>query len=480
MAIVKWSFFLAALVACSAPPEPRPAAPRAPAPAIPDAGAPSATPAPLAEGSRVLFVVVGYGNPRESISLSELARDYCAGKVPILADLRPLADERFDCAGAITIESLRELVPHGATAIAMTDLDHLTSQWKALAVDGVSFFARPTAYPLVLADGTGARPDFTPRLTHFIMTGVTAITRGTGAMCDAQGIAWLTKNLRPHFQKAKYVHISNEVSFTPDCEYPLKGSFVFCTKEPHFQALLDLRANIVELTGNHNRDFGDEPFLATLAWYRKHGIQTFGGGATPEEAAQPIVVPLADGKRLGLVGFNEICPLKECAKDGGPGANAYSRAKAKAAIEKLRGPLGADFVIATVQWKEHDSEAPTRTQGPMARDLIDLGADLVLGSQAHQLQVIEFYQGKPIYYGLGNLLFDQVHRIGVRQAFFLHHYFFEGRLVQSVPVFTWISDTRQPGLATREQAAEMKAIAFRDELLYEGRSWFHPLVFVWP
>jgi poly-gamma-glutamate capsule biosynthesis protein CapA/YwtB (metallophosphatase superfamily) len=137
-------------------------------------------------------------------------------------------------------------------------------------------------------------------------------------------------------------------------------------------------------------------------------------------------------------------------------------------------------VIVTVQWKEHDSEAPTRTQGPIARDLIDLGADLVLGSQAHQLQVIEFYKGKPIYYGLGNLLFDQVHRIGVRQAFFLHHYFFDGRLVQSVPVFTWISDARQPGIATREQAAEMKAIAYRDELLYEGRAWFHPLVFVWP
>lgn len=473
---------VALLAACGAAPrESRPVTVRPAAPSVVSARTtpPEPTTPPVAEGSRVLFVVVGYGNPRESMPLAEVARAYCAGDLPVLASVRRLADEHFDCSTSTTVASLRELVPTGPTAIAITDLDHLTAQWKALAIDGVSFFDQPAAYPLVLADGTGARPDFAPRLTHLIMTGVTAITRGTGAACDVRGIDWLTKNLRPHFQRARYVHLSNEVSITPDCEYPVKGSFVFCSKEQHFQALRDLRANIVELTGNHNRDFGDEPFVATMAWYRKHQIMTFGGGNTPEEAAAPLVVPLADGKQLGLVGFNERCPLKECAKDGKPGANAYSRDKARTAIARAR-ERGADFVIVTVQWKEHDFPAPTHTQGPIARDLVDLGADLVLGSQAHQLQVVEFYKGTPIFYGLGNLLFDQIHRLGVRQAFFLHHYFFEGRLVQSIPVFTWMSDDRQPTIATPDQAAEMRAIVFRDELLYEGRAYFPRLVFPWP
>jgi poly-gamma-glutamate capsule biosynthesis protein CapA/YwtB (metallophosphatase superfamily) len=122
--------------------------------------------------------------------------------------------------------------------------------------------------------------------------------------------------------------------------------------------------------------------------------------------------------------------------------------------------------MVTVQFKEWDSAEPTPAQTRISRELIDAGADLVYGSQAHQLQKIEFYRGKPIFHGLGNLLFDQIHRIGVRQAFFLHHYFFDGRLVQSVPVFTYMSDDRQPTIATPEQAAEMRAIAFDGALLY--------------
>lgn len=428
----------------------------------PAAAPPTIPPGPLA--TRALLIVTGYGSARDGISLADAARDYCAGRLPAFAAVRAAADGRFGCRGR-AVAGLAEFLPDAATALAVTDLAHATAQLKALPVDGVSFFERPAAYPLVLPGDGGAPPDFDPHLTHFIMTGVTAITRATGAACDKRGIAWLTERLRPHFASADYVHISNEVSLKPDCEYPAKRTLTFCSKERDFQALLDLRANVIELTGNHNRDFGDEPFRRTFEWYRQRGMKTFGGGLSPEGAAEPLVLPLAGGKRLGIIGFNESCPLKECAKKPGEvGANPYDPERARAAIEKLRAT--ADFVMVTVQFREWDSADPTPAQTRISRELIDAGADLVYGSQAHQLQKIEFYRGKPVFHGLGNLLFDQVHRIGVRQAFFVHHYFFEGRLVQSVPVFTYMSDDRQPTIATPAQAAEMRAIVFDDALLY--------------
>jgi len=417
--------------------------------------------------TRALLIAAGYGSPKDGIALADAARDYCAGRLPALEAVRPFADARFGCRGRALAE-LADFLPEAATATALvvTDLGHLTAQLKALPVDGVSFFERPTAYPLILPGAGDERPDFGPHLTHFIMTGVTAITRATGAACDERGGAgWLTANLRPQFEGADYVHISNEVSIKADCEYPTKGSFTFCSKERDFQALVDLGANVIELTGNHNRDFGDEPFRRTMDWYRSHDMKTFGGGLSPEAAAAPLILPLAGGKRLGILGFNEACPLKECArKPGEVGANPYDSAKARAAVEALRDEV--DFVMVTVQFKEWDSAEPTPVQTRISRELIDAGADLVYGSQAHQLQKIEFYRGKPIFHGLGNLLFDQIHRIGVRQAFFVHHYFFDGRLVQSVPVFTFMSDDRQPTIATPEQAAEMRAIAFDAALLY--------------
>jgi len=459
---------LGSIAGCHAPraaapgtvPAPTPAAAAAPGP--PAAPLPPIPPGPLA--TRALLVATGYGNARDEIALADLARDYCAGEIAAFEDVRPFADARFNCRGR-AIAGLPELLSHAATTLVVTDLAHLTAQLKALAVDGASFFERPAAYPLVLPGEGGARPDFAPHLTHFIMTGVTAITRAMGAACDHHGTEWLTQNLRPRFAGADYVHISNEVSIKPDCEYPTKSTLSFCSKERDFQALVELGANVIELTGNHNRDFGDEPFRRTFDWYQRHGMKTFGGGLTPESAAEPLVLPLADDKRLAILGFNEACPLRECAKKPGElGANPYDTARAKAAIARLRRT--ADFVMVTVQFREWDSAEPTPAQARISHELIDAGADLVYGSQAHQLQKIEFYRGKPIFHGLGNLLFDQVHRIGVRQAFFVHHYFFEGRLVQSVPVFTYMSDDRQPTIATPEQAAAMRAIAFDDALLY--------------
>ena len=462
-----------AAAGCGSPrPSAAPAAPPAEAavPAAASAAAePAAAPAPLPPGplaTRVLLIATGLGGARVAISRADATRDYCAGRIPAFEAVRAVADARFGCKGR-ALPGLAELLPEAATALAVVDLAHATPQLKALAVDGVSFFERPAAYPLVLPGAGGARPELAPHLTHFILTGVTAITRATGVECDRRGGAgWLTEHLRPHFAGADYVHISNEVSIKADCEYPKKSTLKFCSKERDFQALVDLRANVIELTGNHNRDFGDEPFRRTFEWYRRHGMKTFGGGLTPEGAAAPLILPLAGGKQLGILGFNQACPLKECAKKPGEvGANPYDTARAAAAIQKLRESV--DFVMTTVQFREWDSAEPTPAQTRISRELIDAGSDLVYGSQAHQLQKIEFYRGKPIFHGLGNLLFDQIHRIGVRQAFFVHHYFFEGRLVQSVPVFTYMSDGRQPTIATPEQAAEMRAIVFDDAMLYE-------------
>ncbi len=415
---------------------------------------------PATLGARVLLAVTGYSAPRDAIALAELTRDYCAGTIAVLAPVQAIADQRFACTNPRPIATLDAFLPNAKTAAIVTDLDHVSARWKALRVDDKSAFANPATYPLVVGTFSAEH------LTHFILTGVTAITRAAGAQIDANGIDWYTKNLRAEFADAKYVHISNEVSIKSDCTYPVSGTYQFCSKERDFQALIDLHANVIELTGNHMRDFGDEPLKKTLVWYKAHHMGTFGGGNNPAEADTPLVLELADGKKLGILGYNERCPLHECSKKPGEiGANAWDPAKAKAGIAKLR-EAGVDFIMTTVQFKEWDSAQPMDTQQKISRDLIDMGSDLVYGSQAHQLQLVEFYNGKPIFYGLGNLMFDQIHRLGVRQAFFLHEYFFDGKLVQAVPVFTFMSDDRQPTLATPEQAAAEKAIIFEDARLY--------------
>lgn len=424
------------------------------------------------EISSVFLVVTGFGSERSSISKEELLREYCAGRIYITKQTQAAFKKYFhslegnknkECQSPIVLESYKDFSPIAKDKLLITDLDNMTSLYKALTIDSFNFFENPTRYPLQTGDRTG----FEKQITKYTMTGVTAITRAAGRTADREGIDFLTKNLKPYFQNSDFVHISNEVSFKDSCEY-VAGTTRFCTKEIHFKALTDLHCNIVELTGNHNRDYGDNAYKKTFQWYQDHDIKTFGGGLNPTQANAPLVLSMKDGKKLGLIGFNEACPLGECAKkENEPGANFYTKEKAAEAFRKMREELHVDFIIASVQFTEWDKYEPHATQLRISRDLVDMGADFVYGSQAHQIQQVEFYKGKPIFFGLGNFLFDQIHRVAVRQAFFLNHYFYDGKLVQTIPVYTFMKDNRQQSIATSQERKEMEKAILLDSLLYK-------------
>ena len=65
------------------------------------------------------------------------------------------------------------------------------------------------------------------------------------------------------------------------------------------------------------------------------------------------------------------------------------------------------------------------------RHLIDMGANVVVGTSAHQPQTFELYRDGMIYYGLGNLFFDQAWWPGTTRSLVLAHYFYDGKLLQT-------------------------------------------------
>jgi poly-gamma-glutamate synthesis protein (capsule biosynthesis protein) len=67
----------------------------------------------------------------------------------------------------------------------------------------------------------------------------------------------------------------------------------------------------------------------------------------------------------------------------------------------------ADFVFVTIHSHEpgNDSEVPADFLPPLARAVIDAGADMFVGHGPHRLRGIEIYKGKPIFYSLGNFMF---------------------------------------------------------------------------
>ncbi len=293
--------------------------------------------------------------------------------------------------------------------------------------------------------------DFPSRDTvlSFAQTGVTAMSRGMNErLVEVGGDAkFFSAKIRDFLSGFDLTHTSNEASFS---EYATSENI--CSDPRFIDTLVDIGLDIVELTGNHNQDCGDEAAKNTIDLYRERGIKIVGGGKTAEEVTAPLEIR-AKNTGITMLAFNES--TGGATYDETPGANQYyeETAAAQIAEAKKRG----DFVIVDVQYYEcsaYASEYEDETcdaadsaagdQVGFFRHLIELGADVVVGTSAHQPQTFELYKNGAIYYGLGNLFFDQSWWPGTTRSLVLGHYFYNGKLLQTKITPTVYDENYQP------------------------------------
>jgi len=409
-----------------------------------------------------LLAVANYASQLDTLSLTDLLAALARGEVAVTADLEGPLRARFALDDGPPVKSVVEMLHQGPDRISLVPLDSLDKRMKALVVGRHSFFDEPGAYALVLhADGAPFNPT---RLSRYLHTGVTAITRYLGVVLDRRGPGHVLRDLRPWFEGADLVHVSNEVSGVEECDYAAMH-MRFATKWRDMDLLRQLGVNVVELTGNHNLDMGRTAYLETLQWYAANGMRIYGGGADAAQAAAPLKVDLPDGTRIGFVGYDGTCTAGDACRDRSMGAKRYFEADAQRAIDALRSDSLVRTVVATVQFREVDSHVPPKHQLAVAHRLIELGADIVVGSQAHEPQHIEFHAGGIIFHGLGNFLFDQLHRPTLRQGFFLECWLLDGRLVQAAPRFTVMEKDLHPRMATVQEARNIASTIMLPHLL---------------
>lgn len=314
------------------------------------------------------------------------------------------------------------------------------------------------------------------KLAKVNMAGVVAISRGLITKMNAlKSNTYPADVLGEFLADADLTHVSNEASFASNC---LAGTGMrFCSKEDHIETLIKSGVDIVELTGNHNNDYGSENNTSSINKYISLNMKYFGGGLNEEDASK-ILYEEVNGSKMAFVGYNYYDTLYNnyavLAGEDRAGANSYSEEKLKSDINEAKE--NADIVIVTFQFQEcycypsSDVIYPVcykplsnPDQKGVFRKAIDLGASIVVGTQAHQPQTYELYGDGVIFYGLGNLYFDQYNWIGTRQGLILTHYFYDGKYIQTKISPIYMDTDLQPELATEEQGDLLM------ELLKEAR-----------
>ena len=200
------------------------------------------------------------------------------------------------------------------------------------------------------------------------------------------------------------IAIANFENPAPDAfRWHGKGT-VFSANPKHIKGLVDAGLDWVSLANNHIGDAGRKGMLQTMENLDDYGLAHGGLGKNAAAAHEATLLKAGD-VTVGMLGYDQIARVYNA--DADTAGSARMTTKALKADIKAARKAGADVVVVFPHWGVEYRAAPSPAQRRMGQAAIDAGADLVIGNHPHWAEGMEVYKGKPIWYALGNFVFDQ-------------------------------------------------------------------------
>ncbi|WP_409200002.1 CapA family protein [Methanobrevibacter sp. DSM 116169] len=192
---------------------------------------------------------------------------------------------------------------------------------------------------------------------------------------------------------------------------PYKGA-VPLKSDPKYVGLAKANENtIAALANNHIGDYGPEGLKDTINALDENGISYIGAGNNLEEASKPVVQDIKD-RKVVILNYMDQDNFQEFSQSEIPIATENEPGYSPIDWDIIEKDLAeyndtADIIIVYLHYGNEYSTSPNENQVNISKKLIDNGADIVVGAHPHVTQGIEMYNDKPIFYSLGNFIFDQ-------------------------------------------------------------------------
>lgn len=224
---------------------------------------------------------------------------------------------------------------------------------------------------------------------------------------DSNGInGILSEELQSEMQNADITMVNEEFPFSTRGTQAEDKQYTFRVNPSYVKILQEMGIDVVTVANNHALDYGTDALTDTFQTLDDAGISYVGAGNDLERASQPYVTKI-DGKTFGFLAASRVIPEVSWNIDNKqPGMLCtYDSAELCEAIRKTKE--SCDYVVVYVHWGIERENTPQDYQRQLGKAYIDAGADMVIGAHPHVLQGIEYYNGKPIVYSLGNYIFNQ-------------------------------------------------------------------------
>ena len=208
-------------------------------------------------------------------------------------------------------------------------------------------------------------------------------------------------NVRPELKSADVAFVNLEMAITERGE-PYEKDYVFRAPGSAALTLAGAGIDVVSLANNHVIDFGREGLVDTISVLDEVGILRPGAGSNNAEAYAPRILTLDNGVRVAFVSATAVVPGGFAAGADRPGVADAKWATPRVLAAVRAASAGNDVVVVSLHWGVEREPCPTEEQRTLAQQIVEAGADLILGHHPHVLQPIETFDRTVIAYSLGN------------------------------------------------------------------------------
>lgn len=251
--------------------------------------------------------------------------------------------------------------------------------------------------------------------TGDVMLGRTVMTKSL----DENDPAYPFRKVGEILKRTDLFFINLENPIVTDCPRQKTG-FKFCAREEMVEGLTFAGVDIASVANNHTRNYGQDGLEETTKILKENKIDTVGLGN--------FVIKKKGGMTFGFLGFDFF------SKD--PKEEDFNL------IEKSDKKV--DTLFVSVHWGMEYKDKPSNLQRKWAKKMVEKGADVIIGHGPHWVQEREEVNGIPVYYSLGNFVFDQMWSEKTREGIAVKFVFKNKNLIEEEKLPVFMTSWAQP------------------------------------
>jgi len=309
------------------------------------------------------------------------------------------------------------------------------AKYKILSINGYNYFQDQESAIIIKILSNNVPIFDLNKVTDMAVGGTVVLARGIGSTLDKTNDIYRPwRGAKDFFYNADLAIVNFKSPLVAAWEKPI-SKWILKGKEKYVGGLLFAGIDLVSLSGNHMGDAGKDGLLETINILKKSGIVSVGAGMNKEQAYNYHIWEVK-GVKYAFLAVNSVGGSISKAQDGEASLEnvgvSWIDEDALEAVKKAKE--NADVVVVIANWGKEYKAKPTQTEIYWGRAMVNAGADIILGDQAHWVQNYEFYNNSYIAYGLGNYIFDQYWSEKTKEGILQKLLFYDGRLVNIVTI----------------------------------------------